>query len=791
LFLKTPLIKQDQNIMWAKFAGWVLDKRWFIIIAVSLITVFMGFQARKIEMAYDFKKLIPASDPDNIYYENFKKQFGEDGSVMVIGIESDSLFKKEILNSWCRLNDDMLTVDGVKRVLSFRTAVNIVKDTNSEQFKLDTVFTGYPETQEQADSLRDKILNLPFYRQLLYSRDGRATLMAITLDTFKLNHIDRIEIVNSIQKKALDFQSRTGIVTHISGLPMIRTMYMTRISREVIRFIFLGFLVTALILLIFFRSFFAVIVPILLVGIGVVWSIAFIVLCGFKISMLTGLIPSIIIVIGVPNSIYFLNKYHYEYRLTGDKFGALKSIIARVGIASLLANATTAIGFGVFYFSGTQILKEFGIVASISIMCMYLVSLLMVPCIFSFLPPPTQRQTKHLDNRFLQRIVDFLNRILFANRMKIYIITSVVLVIALFGFTRLRSVGYMVDDLPASDKVVSDLHFFERKFGGVMPYEILVDTKKKKGIRKLETLNKIDTAQMILASYPEFAKPVSLIELLKFSKQAFYLGDSTMYSLPDENEFTFMAGLIGKHSSGSTLLRSMVDSNQQVIRISAQMADVGSNRIKAINTDLEKKFAVLFPKEKYDVHTTGTCYIFLKGNDYMVNSLVESLIIAFVLISLIMIYLFRSWQMVIISIIPNIIPIIITIGLMGYAGIRLKPSTILIFSIAYGLSSDFTIYFLNRYRHEFRQGQKSISLIVSNTIRETGVSMLYTAIVLFFGFIIYTASSFGGTISMGILISFTLIVAVISNLLVLPSLLLWLEKSMNKKTVEQGLDFEE
>ena len=324
-----------------------------------------------------------------------------------------------------------------------------------------------------------------------------------------------------------------------------------------------------------------------------------------------------------------------------------------------------------------------------------------------------------------------------------------------------------------------------------MPYEILIDTKKRKGIRKLETLNKVDSLQQLLLTYPEFARPLSIIELLKFSKQAFYEGDTSMYALPDENEIAFMSGAIGKHSAGEQLLRSMVDSNQQVIRVSAQMADVGSNRINKITQELEAKFTDIFPKDKYDVRITGSCYIFLKGNDYMVKSLVESLILAFILIALIMIYLFRTWQMVIISIIPNIIPIIITIGLMGYAGIRLKPSTILIFSIAYGLSTDFTIYFLNRYRHEFRTGHHTISKIVSNTMRETGVSMLYTAIVLFFGFIIYTASNFGGTISMGILISFTLVVAVISNLVFLPSLLLWLEKEMNKKTVEQGLDFEE
>lgn len=777
--------------MWVKFAALVLRFRLWIIALILGLTVILSFYAKNIEVSYDFKKLIPANDSDNVFYENFKRQFGEDGSVMVIGIQSDHLFEKETFIQWCKLNDDVAAIDGVKRVLSFRTLVNIITDSTTGQFKLDTIIRQMPTTQAEADAIRDKILNLPFYRQLVYSKDTKTTLMAITLDTFKLNHIDRIGMVNSIQDLASKFEKEHQIETHLSGLPLIRTMYVTRISKEVVRFVILGFLVTALILLLFFRSFTAVVVPILLVAFGGIWSVAFIVIAGYKITMLTGLIPSIIIVIGVPNSIYFLNKYHYEYRLSGDKFGALRAIISKVGIASLLANSTTAIGFGVFYFSGTQILKEFGIVASLGIMCMYIISLVMVPCIFSFLPAPSRRQTKHLDNRSLDRIVAFLDRLVFHHRKQIYITTAIVLVIALGGFFKLRSVGYMVDDLPQKDKIVTDLNFFETNFGGVMPYEILIDTKKRKGIRSLETLNKVDQAQQIISTYPEFAKPISVIELLKFSKQAFYAGDSSMYALPDESEIAFMSDAIGKHSSGEQLLRAMIDSNQRVIRISAQMADVGSNKIKVINNSLQHQLDSIFPKEKYDVNITGTSFIFLKGNEYMESSLVDSLILAFILITLIMIYLFRTWQMVLISIIPNLIPIIITIGLMGYLDIRLKPSTILIFSIAYGLSSDFTIYFLNRYRHEFKQHNNTISKIISNTMRETGVSMLYTAIVLFFGFIIYTVSSFGGTISMGILISFTLIVAVISNLLFLPSLLLWLEKSINKKTLEQGLDFEE
>jgi len=470
-----------------------------------------------------------------------------------------------------------------------------------------------------------------------------------------------------------------------------------------------------------------------------------------------------------------------------NKALALQRIISKIGVASLLANATTAIGFGVFYFSGSQILKEFGLISALSIMSMYALSLVMISVIFSFLPVPTARQTKHLDNKALVKVVDFLNHLVSKQRKWIYITVISLIVVSLYGFTKLRSVGYMVDDLPQSDILVQDLRFFERKFKGVMPYEISVDALKKNGIMRLKTMQKIDSLQQFLSGYNEFAKPVSVVELIKFSKQAFYNGNIEMYSLPDESEIAFLAKYIGKRGGTEQLLKSMLDSNRQEARISVQMADVGSNEIERITKEVNQKIDEIFPKEQYRVVITGTSWIFLKGNDYMVNNLVESLILAFVLITLIMVFLFRTWQMVIISIVPNLIPIIITIGLMGYADIHLKPSTILIFSIAYGLSSDFTIYFLNRYRHELKRTNDSISKIVSNTIRETGVSMIYTTMVLFFGFVIYSASTFGGTKAMGVLISFTLVVALISNLLFLPCLLLWLEKSINKKAMQQGI----
>jgi predicted RND superfamily exporter protein len=495
--------------------------------------------------------------------------------------------------------------------------------------------------------------------------------------------------------------------------------------------------------------------------------------------VLNALIPPLIVVIGIPNCIYFLNKFHTAYGETGDKKKSLVMMVDRMGVVTLFCNLAAAIGFAVFAITQSQILKEFGIVAGINIMLLFFISLVFIPSVLSFLPPPKTRHTKYLDNPQLNRWLDRLERWSLNHRKLIYGITIAIVAVSIAGTFKLKTLGFIVDDLPKEDKLYTDLRFFEKHFEGVMPLEILVDTKKKRGVLNLENLEKIDSLSQYLNSIPDVARPLSITEGLKFAKQAFFEGDSNSYSMPSSFDLPALAQYLNFRGDSGTaknsfarLVTTFMDSNRQQARISVSMADVGSKRLPQILDSIGKRVDQLFAKDKYNVQLTGTSVTFLEGSKYIINGLKDSIIWAFVLIAFCMLYLFRSARILLCSLIPNIIPLLITAGLMGWAGIPLKPSTVLVFSVALGIAIDVTIRFLVNYKQELPHNNYDMKQTVIETIHSTGISIIYTSMVLIAGFIIFCFSGFDGTKALGWLTSLTLVTATLTNLVLLPAILI-------------------
>jgi uncharacterized protein len=758
---------------------------------IGLITAFMGYKAFDIRLSYDFAKILPESDPDYIAYDNFKKTFGEDGSVMVIGVEDKNFFQLQKFNDWWKLGQDIKKIDGIEAVISVAGIYSIKKNEELRKFDLFPLVKGPLKTQEELDSVRTLIEGLPFYKGFIYNPSTGASVMAITFDKAKLNTKNRITIINYIKERADEFGSVHELNLHYSGLPYIRTALTAKVSEEMKLFLLLALLVTAAILYIFFRSFQVMIYSMLVVIVGVVWSLGTIALMGYKITILSGLIPPLIIVIGVPNCILLLNKYHTEFQKHGKQARSLARMIQSIGFTTFLANVTTAIGFFVFFFTNSSLLVEFGLVAAANVMTTYVLSLFLIPIIFSFLPQPKVRHTQHLQspkiNRLLLSIEDWVND----HHKTIYATVIVILLISFYGMTRLSTVGYVVDDLPKKDPIFIDMKFFEKNFHGVLPLELAIDSREAGGALKVNTLQKINRLQKVLSQYPELSRPVSIVEAVKFAYQSYKDGDEKYYILPGSIQLAELSGFIGDSKGKEQLFKSFLDSAKQVTRVSVQMADIGSVKMKKLVDELQPRIDSIFDPAKYTTLITGNSRIFLKGNDYLFKNLLESILLAIFLISIIMVLLFMSMRMILISIIPSLIPLIITAGVMGFLNISLKPSTILIFSIAFGIASDQTIYFLTKYRQEMRNHKMiSISKAVSLTIAETGVSMIYTAVILFCGFFIFSASDFGGTASLGKLISFTLLMAVCSNLVLLPTFLVGLERKLTTKAFLQEPLFE-
>lgn len=770
-------------MIWKKLADLILKNRVLFLGAIALLSVFMGFEAARARITFNGGKVLPVTDSAYIRYMQFKKTFGQDATTMVMGIRSPDIFQKDIFNDWNQIGNSLKHTRGIKAVISIANVYNLDKDTLNHRFVLKPLVSHLLTTDQEADSVKKALLALPFYKRLILSDDNQATLMAITFDGKIINTPERVPIIDTILSRGQQFEQKHRISVHYSGLPLIRTKAGDLISHEFLLFLMLSVGVTAFLLLLIFRSAFAVIFPMIVVMLGVTWSLGIMVLLHYEITILTGIIPALVVIIGVPNSVFILNKYYFEFSATANKMRALHTVIEKVSITTFIANITTAIGFGVLYFTNSQLLTEFGLVASLSIMTTFALSLILIPIIFSYLPSPKRAQSAIKDRKLIRGGLKYIDMLVNNGRRPIYIGTLLLVVICLYGLTQIKVNSYVVDDLPKSSNTVTDLKFFETNFKGVLPLEVSVDTKRKNGIMNAATIRKVDKMENMISSYPEFSRSLSLIQALKFSTQAFYGGNSKFYRLPEGMEQAFILSYAGNSGKGTNMLHNYIDSTRRFTRVSFQMPDVGSARMNKVLARLQPRIDSIFDPHKYHVELTGSSVIFIKGANYMVKNLYESLALAIILIAAVMWVLFRGAAMIAISLLPNLIPLVITAGIMGFFGIPLKPSTILIFSIAMGISSDQTIYFITRYRQELHGTSKSISMIVSDTIRETGISMIYIAIVLFCGFGIFTFSTFGSTRALGILLSVTLLVAMLCNLILLPAFLLSLEQKKTRTDI--------
>jgi uncharacterized protein len=766
--------------MWQSLGRFILRYRLLLLLVLAASTAFMAWRASKVQLSYDFSRAIPINNPKYKAYQEFRKKFGEDGNLLVLGIQTDQLFREKVFNSYAALQRNLKKIKGVEDVIGVPTAINLIKVAETEKLRADTIFPERTLLQAEIDSASAIFLSLPFYQNLLYNPATKAWLLGVRIEKDLMASKDRIAIVNKINNMADDFGKANNLTVYHSGLPHIRTMLSLRIVKEMRMFILASILLSALILLLFFRSLSAMLLSLTVVTLGVIWSFATIELMGYKISILNALIPPLIIVIGIPNCIYFLNKFHTAYNETGDKKKSLVMMVDRMGVVTLFCNLTAAIGFAVFALTQSQILKEFGFVAGINIIVLFFISLILIPAVLSFLSPPKTRHTKYLDNPGLNRWLDRLERWSLNHRKLIYFVTTCIVAVSIIGATKLKSLGYIVDDLPKEDKLYTDLRFFENNFKGIMPLEIVVDTKKKYGVsRNLNNLERIDSLSQFIAAMPDIGKPLSIVEGLKFAKQAFFDGDSNSYSMPSSYDLPALAQYLNfKGDSGKTknsfikLVTTFMDSAKQQARISVSMADVGSKRLPKIIDSITARANILFAKDKYDVLLTGTSVTFLEGSKYILDGLKDSILWAFLFIALCMLYLFRSARILVCSLIPNLIPLLITAGIMGWVGIPLKPSTVLVFSVALGIAIDVTIRFLVNYKQELPHNNFDKKKTVIETIHSTGISIIYTSLVLIAGFVIFCFSGFDGTKALGWLTSITLITATFTNLVLLPAILI-------------------
>lgn len=779
------MLKLFTKDFWDVTARLILRNKIIILVGIVIITILFSTQWKNMRFSNTEANLLPDDHEVNTTYNNFLKTFGEEGNLIIIGVRDSTLLTPGKLNAWNKLADSFKKYPQVETVISIKDLQKLVKDTLHQKFELKPFIKDSITSKTQLNELKKELFNkYPFYDNFLFNKETKTIRTVIYLDKDIVNTLARKEFVlNDLEPKIKAFEEATNLDVRVSGMPYIRTLNSQIIVDEIVWFVLGALLVTSIIFFLFFRSLRATYIALLVVSIGVMWSLGIMGAFNFEITVLTALIPPLIIVIGIPNCIFLINKYQHEVKLHGNKVRSLQRVITKVGNATLMTNVTTASGFATFMLTESTLLKEFGIVASLSILGIFVLCLLIIPIIYTFLPYPKERHLEHLNKRWIGAFVNWIEHMVKHQRIAIYSVALILLMVSIIGIYQIKISGTIIEDMPQNSEFVNDIRFFEDEFNGIMPLEIMIDTKRKQGVMRLTTLKKMDELQELINEIPELSKPISVVDLVKYSKQAYYNGNANFYQLPTSQENSFILSYAKNSTSEVDLLKNFVDSTGQYARITTFMKDIGTDKMERIEEDLQTKIDKLFPQEQYTVTMTGKALVFQKGTTYLVKNLAISLSLAIFLIALFMAYMFRSARMIIVSLIPNLIPLLITAGLMGYLGVPLKPSTILVFSIAFGISVDDTIHFLAKYRQELQANNWKIKTSVYGALRETGVSMFYTSIVLFFGFSVFTISSFGGTVALGALVSATLLFAMLSNLLLLPSLLLSLERSIANKRI--------
>ena len=849
--------------MWSRVASFILRNRLFILAIIAIITVFFGYYAATaLKVDNRFGNTLPKDDPIQMDYENFKLQFGEDGSTLVVAVQTDSLYTEHNFKKWRELGYQILKIKGVDNVVSEATLFGMTNNIKKNEFEIHRIFSDTTFRDKSIEDVRNEVRKNPIYNGLLYNEKSNVSLLMIGIDEKVLSDPKKSKVVFKIEALARKYEKQFGKV-YFAGLPHIRVVVAKRIVNEMYIFLGLSILASSILMYLIFRSFTIMLISNIIVFISVIWALGSIAFMGYTLSIIMALVPPLLIVIGVPNCVFLFTRFHQEYIRVNSKMRALFIMIKRVGSVTFLTNVTTAVGFVTF--TSSDKLAEFGLISSWNIMVVFALSLTILPILTSFIGNPKPRHLHHLSRQSSKWFLDLAVTIVTKYRTWVYVSSVMLVIISLFGMTKIFSTGNITSDLPPDDPILLDLKFVEKNFGGSIPFEITINYKEKGRLFNMNTMRKVEAIQESFRKDSLFSKSISYIDLIKSINMAYHGGNPDKYTIISNRDKLRLKKYIDKLdlsslNGGAISLKSLIDTTNTTLRIRMQMKDLSVDKVAPAlekhkkttdeilnpekkqleriytkitkgnadmvdtlilaHTDVFNNLCALLSKgdadkqmafdlDPYKVKAyagqaqfkkelrtaidqtylepvfTGIKVVQTEGTKYLFTNLLQSLVFAIISIAIMIGFLFRSLRIILVSMIPNIIPLLFTAGMMGYLQIPLKPSTILVFGIALGITVDNAILFLGKYRSELKLHAWDTRFAILYSLRETGLGIVYTSIVLFFGFLMFSFSQFGGTQALGLLVSITILVGTITNLIILPSLLLTLERKINIRSLQE------
>ena len=750
--------------LWSRITDWIIEHSRAIVVVVVLVTVYLGWWATRVQTDHrpghfldedsdvvrDFERLSSLFDPSqDVLYVIFPDSDARDPSFLQ---DLDSL------TQWIERQN------GVTSALSLTNAPFLVRVGDSLQT------TRLYDTSLPDSLIDQRIRDASYIRGLLMTNEGTAPAVIVRIDSEFNDTPARIVLVRSIERRASAVVGDPAM----AGFPYVRSMYGERVTREAPLFTFLALAISLLMLYVTFRARRAVLLPTIVVALGIVWTVGLIALFDHRLNIVTSVLPALLVVIGMANSIHLTTKFYDRYHILADRRAAMKDTMRIVGLATFLTSLTTAIGFLVLELSGSRLLAEFGLFAALGVGVLYILSVTLIPISYIALEAPEATKIRIATDVRFSGMFDALARLTRRRAAAVILLSAGLIVTAIVGGSRISTDIFVFSDFYEDDPMRQNLRRFEEAYGGVLPMELVIVSNDEGRFRSISAVRGIDRLQQQLATFEGVGATYSVADLLKLANQAYFGGHPQAYRIPSGFELPFLQSAlqsledhVREDLAGS--LPQFTDSSFAATRIYMGVDDVGTDRMNAIADSAISLASDTFTGD-YEVFATGTAIKATRSGENLVANLAVSLAIALAAISVIMALLFRSIRLTLISLIPNVIPLILVAGAMGFAGVVLKPSTALIFPLAFGIAVDDTIHFLAKYRMVSAAGVPRDEAVVI-TLRETGKAILFTSLVLMGGFLVFTLSSFGGTVSMGALTALTLFAALIANLFLLPALL--------------------
>jgi len=759
LKLLSPCMESLNTSSWKKKARWTL-------ICISLVSIVMAWRVSQIGFNYDFESFFPKDDSHTAFYLDFRERFETDNDFLIIGIESPTgIYDADFLREVERYATELNELPFVTSVLSptqirepIRMGLSLVQRPLLRWQSPDSIVAD----NLKADSVR--IANRSNYIGTFVSENGKAL-------TLQVAHEQRLskERCDTLARAVLSLADTWDHTSHIAGRAVAQKYYVDVMQREVVLFVSVGMAIIVLFLWLAFHSAWGVIIPLLVVLLSGLWTLGIMEITGKSIDVMTIVLPTIIFVVGISDVVHILSRYYEELRGNVSQSLAIATAFKEVGLATFLTTLTTAIGFLTLTTSSVAPIQDFGLYAAVGVAVAYILAFSLLPAVMILYPAPkiTRDGTGTFWNRTLERALGH------ALKRGQYIrwITLAICAFAAIGAAQIEVDNVLLEDLADDDPFRQEFNFFEKEFAGVRPFELAVQVDESASIFDLRVQQ--DMAK--ITSYLKATYGVGAVissDVIFSQVNRWSNGDGGAFDrLPStQRKFDAMVRSIDRFGANSAL-NVVAHKESNSLRIFGKLPDLGAQHYKRKNQEMHNWFAAELPDSPLELRVTGTAQLIDLNVGSLAGDMVKGLSIAFLIVALIAGLMFRSLTMVFISLIPNFIPLLLIAGIMGWTGIDLKLSTSIIFTIAFGIAVDDTIHFISKLRIQLAKG-RSLPYAVKRSFIGAGKAIIITSIILCGGFITLSLSSFLGTFYIGVLISLTLLFAVLADLFVLPWLIL-------------------